>query len=250
MWKRISAALFDWILLAILSVLFAWGIAGLVGFDGYYDSFVARYDAIAAEYDLDREAIADAAYSELSDETRAQVEAANAALAADSEALYAYGMVTQLMLIIVSFGVLGGHIALEFAVPLLLKDGRTIGKKIFGVGLMRTDGVKIGHVQLFIRAILGKYAVEVMLPIMVVMMFLLGTVNPIALIVVLALGFVQAAMLVSTRNHTPIHDLLAGTIAVDYFSQMIFSTRESMIAWKEAEQAKAAAQDDTLTGNE
>ena len=37
-----------------------------------------------------------------------------------------------------------------------------------------------------------------------------------------------------------IHDLLAGTVVVDYMSQMIFDTPEAMIAYKEkiaAEQA-------------
>jgi len=32
--------------------------------------------------------------------------------------------------------------------PLLFKNGQTLGKKIFGVALMRNDGVRIGHVTL------------------------------------------------------------------------------------------------------
>ena len=43
---------------------------------------------------------------------------------------------------------------LAFLLPLKLGTGQTLGQKIFGVGLMNTDGVKVNGVTLFIRAIL------------------------------------------------------------------------------------------------
>jgi len=56
-------------------------------------------------------------YSALTDAQRALVEQANAVLAADETAVHAYGMVIQLSILIVSFGVLSGYLLLEFLVP-------------------------------------------------------------------------------------------------------------------------------------
>ena len=41
-WKRISAFLFDVILLAIACVLCAWGLSALLGFDAQYQTLMAR----------------------------------------------------------------------------------------------------------------------------------------------------------------------------------------------------------------
>ena len=53
MWKRISAGLFDFILICILSV----GIAALLSFvlkyDGYYDTLNERYAAVGEELNID-----------------------------------------------------------------------------------------------------------------------------------------------------------------------------------------------------
>ena len=172
-WKRISAFLFDVILLAIACVLCAWGLSALLGFDAQYQTLMTRYQAAADACGLDM-SIMTQTYSALTDAQRALVEQANAVLAADETAVHAYGMVIQLSILIVSFGVLSGYLLLEFLVPLLFKNGQTLGKKIFGVALMRNDGVRIGHVTLFVRTVLGKYAVETMIPIMAVMMLFFG----------------------------------------------------------------------------
>jgi hypothetical protein len=37
---------------------------------------------------------------------------------------------------------------LEFLVPYLLKNGQTVGKKMFSLGVMRVDGVKISTFSL------------------------------------------------------------------------------------------------------
>ena len=132
-WKRISAFLFDVILLAIACVLCAWGLSALLGFDAQYQTLMARYQAAADACGLDM-SIMTQTYSTLTDAQRALVEQANAMLAADETAVHAYGMVIQLSILIVSFGVLSGYLLLEFLVPLLFKNGQTLGKKIFDVG--------------------------------------------------------------------------------------------------------------------
>lgn len=230
-WKRISAFLFDVILLAIACVLCAWGLSAALGFDAQYDTLMTRYQAAADACGLDMSIMAQS-YSSLTDAERALVEQANAVLAADEEAVYSYGMVVQLAILISSFAILFGYLLLEFLVPLLFKNGQTLGKKIFGVALMHSDGVKIGHVTLFVRTILGKYAVETMIPVMAVLMLICGNLNIVVLGMVLVLAVAQTGLFLFSHKHSLIHDLLADTVAVDMASQMIFETRDDMVAYK------------------
>ena len=236
-WKRISAFLFDVILLAIACVLCAWGLSALLGFDAQYQTLMAHYQAAADACGLDM-SIMTQTYSALTDAQRALVEQANAA---DETAVHAYGMVIQLSILIVSFGVLSGYLLLEFLVPLLFKNGQTLGKKIFGVALMRNDGVRIGHVTLFVRTVLGKYAVETMIPIMAVMMLFFGNLNIVVLGIVLILSVAQFVLFLATRKHSLIHDLLADTVAVDMASQMIFNSTDELVAYKAKLQAEKVA---------
>ena len=225
-WKRISAFLFDVILLAIACVLCAWGLSALLGFDAQYQTLMARYQAAADACGLDM-SIMTQTYSTLTD--------------AHETAVHAYGMVIQLSILIVSFGVLSGYLLLEFLVPLLFKNGQTLGKKIFGVALMRNDGVRIGHVTLFVRTVLGKYAVETMIPIMAVMMLFFGNLNIVVLGIVLILSVAQFVLFLATRKHSLIHDLLADTVAVDMASQMIFNSTDELVAYKAKLQAEKVA---------
>ena len=208
-WKRISAFLFDVILLAIACVLCAWGLSALLGFDAQYQTLMARYQAAADACGLDM-SIMTQTYSALTDAQRALVEQANAVLAADETAVHAYGMVIQLSILIVSFGVLSGYLLLEFLVPLLFKNGQTLGKKIFGVALMRNDGV-------------------------------FGNLNIVVLGIVLILSVAQFVLFLATRKHSLIHDLLADTVAVDMASQMIFNSTDELVAYKAKLQAEKVA---------
>ena len=44
MWKRISAFLFDFIMLSIVAVLFAWGLSAALGYDGYNRTVAGAYE--------------------------------------------------------------------------------------------------------------------------------------------------------------------------------------------------------------
>ena len=74
-WKRISAFLFDVILLAIACVLCAWGLSALLKFDAQYQTLMARYQAVADACGLDM-SIMTQTYSALTDAQRALVEQA------------------------------------------------------------------------------------------------------------------------------------------------------------------------------
>lgn len=240
MWKRISAFLFDLILLSIVSVLFAWMLSQVLGYDGYQQRLDEAYTRVGEEYGIDlRMPLAE--YNALDDAGRATLNAAYDALSADAEANRTYSMLIQLTILISSIAILLGYLMMEFAVPLKLGDGRTLGKKVFGLAVMQNDGVRLRAVGLFIRTVLGKYAVETMIPVIILMMVFWGTIGVMGPIVLFAILAVEAAVMMGTKTNAMIHDLLAATVVVDYASQMIFDTREDLIRYKEKIHAEMAA---------
>lgn len=243
MWKRISAWLFDVILLAIVAVLFAWGISAVTGFDGYNDTLEAAYAKYGEAYGVDFDMSLDA-YQSMTADDMARMNEAYAAMSADDEAVYAYNMVIQLTLLITSLGILGGFAVMEFIIPMALKNGQTLGKKIFGVAVMFTDGVQLNGRGLFVRTFLGKFAVETMAPVLLIMMIWFGLVGLTGTLVLLGIMLINGCMLMFTKNRWMIHDALASTVTVDLASQMIFPDKVALIAYKEKIAAEKAAQAD------
>ena len=240
MWKRISAALFDGILLSIVVVLCAWLLSMALGFDGHMNTLEEKYTQYGETYNVNFNPTL-SQYEAMTPEEMERLNTAYAELSKDDQAVYAYNMVVQLTLLITTIGILMGFLLLEFFIPLWLQNGQTLGKKIFGIGLMRTEGIKVNGVSLFIRTILGKYTIETMVPVLIILMIFLGSLGLIGTIIVGLILLLQLGLLVFSRNRSLIHDVLATTVAVDIGSQMIFNTREDMIAYKQKKHAEMVA---------
>ena len=218
--KRISAFLFDSILTGIVIVAVAWLLSWLLGYDGYNADLKEAY-ALCVEYDLVGTSTQEE-YMALDVQQQAIID----------DYVYNSQMIFNIMLVIVSIGTILSFLLLEFVVPMVLGNGQTLGKKIFGIALVRIDGVKINNIQLFARTILGKCTIETMIPlyILILMLFnLMGIVGP---IIVCGLLIAQAASLLISRNNCALHDHIACTIAVDMASQRIFETTDDLIAYQ------------------
>ena len=239
MWKRISAFLFDAILLGVLAVLFAWGLSALLGYDGYSRTVKESYERYGQEYQVDlRMSLTE--YEALSPEEAKRVDEAFAALNADAKALRAHQMMLQLSVLIVSLGFFFAYLVWDFFIPLKLGDGQTVGKKIFGLGLMKTDGTRVHGPTLFIRSILGKYTIETMIPVLIILMIYWGTIGVVGPIVIGLILLTEALVMIFTHTNSLIHDLLANTVAIDWASQRIFETPEEVAAFKAQIAADAA----------
>ncbi len=243
MWKRISAFIFDMILLFILSVGLAFLLSLATSFDGYIEKYEARSNHWSAEYGTDL-SISEDEYNELSEEDKQSFDKAVEALSKDGEANYATYMMFNLSLIIVIFGVLLAYIVLEFIIPLLFKNGQTLGKKIFGIAVMRIDGVKISAPILFVRSILGKYTIETMIPLLTLIGIGFGIVGFMGPVIILIVVLSSIIMMIATKTNSPIHDMLANTVAVDVTSQLIFDTPEALLAYKQKVHAEMAEKAD------
>ncbi len=240
MTKRISAWLLDAILLVIVAVGFAFALSAMLGFDGYNQTLSDAYAKYETQYGIQFDVSPDE-YSALTEQQRADYDAAYNSLIADKNAVYAYNMLIQLSLMITSLGILFAFLLLEFAVPLWLKNGQTVGKKIFAIAVMRTDGVQLNAVSLFVRTVLGKYTIETMIPVLIVMMIFWGIIGIVGPIIVALIGLLQIILLIVSRTNSVIHDYLANTVTVDLSSQMIFRTTEELIAYQKQVAAEKAA---------
>lgn len=242
MLKRISAFMFDIIMLGILAVGLGFIISSLTGYDKYSTALNDTYDKYEAEYSIEFE-IAEDTYRSFTDEERANYDAAYNALINDTDAMYAYNMVINLTLLIITLAILLSYVVLEFVIPLMFDNGQTLGKKIFGIALMRTDGVKISAPLLFIRTILGKFTIETMVPVLIIIMIYFNSIGVVGILVLFLILVLEISLLISTKTNSMVHDVLAKTVAVDLASQMIFDTEADMIAYKNKVHSEKAARE-------
>ena len=232
MWKRISAWLFDFILIGIVIVGMAWGLSVVLKYDMHYANLEAAYDKYEEEYGIDLD-ISMEDRDKLSEAELEKYREAGEKMQKDPQIRGCYTIVVNLVLVITAFSIMLGHLIMEFIIPLLFGNGQTLGKKIFSIGVMRSDGVKVTPLQMFVRSVLGKCTVETLVPVFVVIMIILQVTGIVGIAILAALALSQIVLLIATKERTPIHDVMAGTVAVDMASQMIFDTPEELLAYKQ-----------------
>ena len=230
-WKRISAALFDIIIISIITVGFAFLISAIVDYDGASKEVKTYYDSYGETYNVDY-SITSSEYEKLDEAEKERYQEALKSLNSDQGFLKAYNYAISLTFLIVSLSLFFGTLIPEFILPLIFKNGQTLGKKCFGICLVKPNSVRVTPFQMFARSILGKYVIEIMVPVLIILMIYHGTLGIVGTIVLLILAIMQIVLLFATGNKTVIHDILACTVVVDKSSQMIFSDEEELIEYK------------------
>ena len=231
--KRFSAFLLDFILLCVLASGFAFLLAWITQIDKYTETIQSYYEQYEEKYGVDFEISAED-YEKLTDEEKdLYQEAWSAMFKENPEAAKAYSMSVRLPILITTLSILPAFLVLEFVVPLFLKNGQTVGKKVFGLGVVFNNSVKLSNFALFVRAILGKYTIGTMFPVLLVMLVIYQRMGLLALILVGALLILQLVLMFATKNRSFIHDILANTVVVDMQSQMIFDSTQELVSYKE-----------------
>lgn len=243
LWKRLSAALFDGILLAIVAVGLATLLSVVFGYNDQIDALSASYDQYETKYGVKFE-ISQEQYQAMTEEQRQNYDAAYEALTKDQDVLRIYNVVLNMTLLIITFGILIGILIVEFFVPLLFGNGQTLGKKIFGIALMHAEGIRVRPLQLFVRTVLGKFTLELMIPVYIIIMICFNSIGPVGLLVLAVLLVAELVCLISSNTLSLLHDTLAGTVAVDMSSQMIFEDREALLAYVKKVHAERANHSD------
>ncbi len=236
-WKRISAFLFDFIISGVLVVAVVLFFVWAFGFQEYSDTFKAKQEFYAEKYDIDLDMTSEE-YNKMTEDQKKdyiqRVELSNKDIARDVEAVKAYNMIIYLPFVFVTLGVFVTFILSEFIVPLIFKNGQTLGKKIFGIGVIRTNCVKASNFSLFVRMAFGKFVIETMVPVAIAFMMLTGLLNPlIAIIVLLGVVILEIISFITTkRTRSAIHDLISDTAVVELSTQLVFESEQALLDYK------------------
>ena len=242
-WKRLAAWILDLILLAVLASAAMWLFSVIFNYGQYSQKVDEAYTRYETEYGVTFQVSAEE-YQAFTDEERQNWDDAYAALVADQEAMQAYNMTVNLIMLMTTLGILLATLIIYVIVPLFLKNGQTLGKKAFALGVIRQDGVKMNNMQLFVRALLGQFTLETMIPVYVMLMVIWNTVGILGPIVLFLLTIGQLVCMGVSSNNAALHDLLAGTVVVDLASQKVFDSQEALIEYTKQVHAERAARQD------
>lgn len=248
--KRISAFLLDFILTVILLTGFMWMLSAITGFDSYSNTLSQRITEIEAEFgisaiteehkvDLDSFSLmTEAERAKFPQDVQDTLTNCIKKINSDPTAIHAHTMITNLTLLIVSLGLLFSIAIVEFVIPLFLKNGQTVGKKIFAIAVMRVDGIRVTPMIMFARAILGKYTLETMISVILIIMMFFGVGSMITLAVIILIPIFQLILVIATKTNSLIHDVFSSTVVVDLHSQMIFDSTDAKIEYQKRLQSE------------
>ena len=230
-WKRLSAFMFD----SVMMILAAVGVAAILSiflnYSDHYETLQATEQEYSEKYGINLD-ISPEEYEKLPAEEKNKYEEADLEFSRDERAIYSYNMLLNLALITTTVSLLLAFIGLELVVPIFLKNGRTLGKKIFGLAVMRTNGVKLGGQAHFIRSIIGKYTMETMVPVYILLMIIFGDLGAIGTLLLGLFLILEIAVFAATKTRSTVHDLVSDTVVVDMASQMIFESEEALLEYK------------------
>ena len=249
MLKRISAGLLDFLTVIVIATGFFFLLSAIFNYDGILEEYDARYEVLVEEvkleYNIDYNSISkmtqeeyDEFYNRLKEENRLKdLEDAEKYMVNDEKLNLIFENIFTFTLLVVTFGIMLAYLLFELVIPLFLKNGQTIGKKVFGICLMMENGVKVKPIPLLIRTLLGKYTVETMILVYCfVMVFLFRVVNGFSVLLFGLTAIImisQLILLIVSKKNLMIHDAMAYTVVVDKESQMIFNNEEELIKYKQ-----------------
>ena len=240
--KRFAAWMLDSILVCVLAAGVALAFSAVLNYDSHYETMDQSYARYEAEYGITFN-ISLTEYEALPEADRKNWDAAYDALRSDEAVLNAYTMVITLTLVMTTVSILLAVIIVEFLIPLWLGNGQTVGKKVFGLCLMRNDGVKVNNLQLLTRALLGKGTVETLIPVFIFLMLFWAIVGAWGLGFLMIMVIAQFLCVTITKTNSAMHDLMAGTVVVDAGSQRIFGSTDELLEYlKQAAAERAARQ--------
>ena len=246
-WKRFSAWLVDAVAVFFVSLGVFILACILVNTDALkvaYQNKIEPYKtAIETEFSIDLDLMGTAEYQAMEQAERDAYDALyekaqdafNEKIKADKDALELYNNWLTQVLTAGIIAILTSHLLLNFCVPLILKNGQTLGKKTFGLAVIRTNGVKVNGKVLFVRQFIGLCAIETMA------VLYMCTLIPVGLITALLVQALQVGVMIKTPTNSSIHDLLADTVVVELASQQIFETEEARAQFIANESAEGAA---------
>ncbi len=239
--KRVAAACLDFIIFALCAVGFTTLMSTIVGYDNYRAELDKKYEEHNVLYEYDPTAGVEdegSIFCEMKEEGDACYLAWES-FYADEEAVNLLNTCTSLTLVTGSVGLFGGALVAHFLIPLLLKNGQSFGKKFMRLAVISKQGIRVRPMHMFLRFLFGIYVIELMVPFYGILYIFSGSPGGI-IAVALILGIFVANLIMTTTTPfgSAIHDLVGGTIVVEYDGQAIFDSVDELNKFKEQEKQK------------
>ena len=227
--KRFAA----WIVDIILIIVVATGISWITSIACNYDKTQTAINEKYVQYDL-------ATYDEKTkeyiivteEEYKANLEyyqGQEAKMAKDEVFLELYAQRNIYLIVIPSVGIFTSLLIFELIIPLILKHGRTIGMRFFGIGYVTEDDLDVGFKQVFVRFIFGKTVLETGIPLAGYFMFIL--IPGYELIGILLLTLIPLGNLIFSiveEHKRGVHDYIAKVKPCDNDCQIYVKSAEEL----------------------
>ena len=238
LWKRFAAGLLDVILILIIATGCMVVISEIVDYDSKTAEMESYYEEYENQYGVNLD-ITTEEYEKLTEDEKKIYEEVTEKITKDERIIKVYNYVVNLMLLMTSIGLLMAVIVVEFILPIILKNGQTLGKKCMGICLVKSNSVKVNNFVLFVRSILGIYTIEFMIPLYVLILLIFGSGNIIFLLLAAGIIILNLGLIITSQDNLLIHDAFASTVVVDKSVQMIFESEEELIEFKKELHAKS-----------
>ena len=226
MGKRLAAWLLDFILTITLAVGFMLFTSVILNYDKEVEKLNEYYD-IHNVYRTDENGNKNFCEANPNDEYDS-CNVAWAKFAEDEAAVAQYNKVNEYTIAILSSGLVLSIMSMYFVVPLCLKHGRTVGKKVMGISLISYEEIKVSHKQMFIRALMGNFLVLSMIPVLLFFTAMISGGGFLYSFIAFAIEFANIVATISSKKKQNFPDMIAKTIAVDTATQIICDTKEQL----------------------
>ncbi|MBQ8768368.1 MAG: RDD family protein [Oscillospiraceae bacterium] len=245
--KRLGAYVIDLILLLVITTAVALAMYSAMDYNAYEDKYEMSCEKYGQQFGVDLSA-SRADQAELSEAEQEKYLAAWEALNADEETMDALKQMLRIELLSLMVGFLVGYVILEIMIPLIFKNGQTVGKKILGLCVMHKYHVRVGFMQIIYRTILGKYFIETLIPVVMLVLSDYGVLGMTASLVLAAIAMTQGFIVMMSQANCGIHDKLFNTVVADFKKQHIFDTWNDRFDFEEAYEKEMAEREAAYGG--
>ena len=106
-------------------------------------------------------------------------------------------------------------IIIYIVMPIILKNGQSVGKKVFKLGLADSDGYKMSN-----KALIMRYMPFTVIDFSLILLYLINLY--VALTVIIIVFLVSFALAMSSPKKMSLHDYVSRTIVIDFVGSVIF----------------------------
>lgn len=237
--KRLAAYVIDLILLVAITAGVWYAIYSATDYNACDKEFQSYIDQYAQKHGVDLN-IPSNEIQNYPEEVQKKYNEALLDLNDDKQAMSVYAQKAKINLLAAMVGLFAAYVILEVMIPLIFKNGQTVGKKIMGLCVMHKYHVRVGFMQIIYRSILGKYFIETLIPVEMLILKNYGVLGTTASLIMAIIAMTQGFIVLMSQANCGIHDKLFNTVVADFKKQHIFDNWDERFDFEEAYEKEMA----------